>query len=86
MNTTYKVVAQNCDTPRYTVEVEGNRFFAEACVHLLTKSFRQVDITDAETGEIVYSFYRSDEWFKPTLSTLTCLELLEALYNENRAR
>lgn len=86
MNTTYKVVAQNCDTPRITVEVEGNRFTAAEYAFFLRKAFRQVEVFDKETGEVMMSFYVSDEWFAAILSEAECIALLQEKINENRAR
>lgn len=86
MNTTYKVVAQNCDTPRITVEVEGNRFAAAEYAFLLRKAFRQVDVLNNETGEVMMNFYVSDEWFAAILSEAECIALLQEKINENRAR
>lgn len=86
MNTTYKVVAQNYGTPRITVEVEGNRFAASEYACLLRKAFRQVDVFDSETGEVMMNFYASDEWFVAILSEAECIAFLQKKINENRAR
>lgn len=85
-NLTFKVVAENCETPHIRIEVEGNRFSAFEYANLLTKAFRQVDVYCNETGEVMSNSYISDDWFTPSLSVTECIAILRAKVKDNRAR
>ena len=56
MEITYKVEANNCNSPRITCEITGQaensaRFLAEN----LSRAFRDVRVICEQTGEIMYS-------------------------------
>lgn len=86
MNYTYKIIARNYETPSIEVTAEGNLFAVTEYAALLKKGFRFVEIYNNETGEVVYTFYRSDAWFNPSLSVTECIGLLKAKVKDNRAR
>lgn len=85
MNHTYKVVARNCEAPNIEITAEGNRFAVAEYVELLQKGFRFVEVYDNETGEVVYTFYRSHEWFEPTVWIAKCVDQLVIKVKNNRA-
>jgi hypothetical protein len=85
MNSTYKIVAKNYETPNIEVTAEGDLFAVSEYATLLQKGFRFVEVYNNKTGEVVYTFYRSDAWFNPSLSVTECIALLKAKVKNNRA-
>ena len=74
MEITYKVEANNCNSPRITCEITGQaensaRFLAEN----LSRAFRDVRVICEQTGEIMYSVYYNDDFKKSTMSQIDCL-------------
>ena len=77
MEFTYKVEANNCNSPRITFEVGGltdrvSKFIAEN----LALAFRDVRVTCEQTGEIMYSIYYNDDFKKTTMTEVQCLEIV----------
>ena len=77
METTYRVEASNCNSPRITFEVEGltdkaSKFLVEN----LSLAFRDVRIICEQTGEIMYSVYYNDEFKKTSMTEAKCLEIV----------
>lgn len=62
----YTVTANSCENPAITVEFKGlcGNCAVEAVATLET-AFRSVDVTDEETGEVVYTHYVGSDWFVP---------------------
>lgn len=85
MNYTYKIIAKNYETPNIEVTAEGDLFAVSEYATLLQKGFRFVEVYNNKTGEVVYTFYRDDTWFNPTLSVTECIGLLKAKVKNNRA-
>lgn len=78
-NATYTVKADNGHhRPRieYTHEaVPGDK--AKGLAILLTKAFRNVEVTNNETGEVMFTNYVSSDWFEGECSIRTILALAE---------
>ena len=55
--------------------VPGDR--AKGLAILLTKAFRNVEVTNNETGEVMFTNYISGDWFESELSISTVLALVE---------
>ena len=62
---TYRIVAESCDQFNIRISLEGKREDVMAYEAILQKSFRDITITDTETGEVMRHIYISNEWFVP---------------------
>ena len=62
---TYKITADSCDCFNIRISMEGKREDVMAYEAILQKSFRDITITETETGEVMRHIYISDEWFIP---------------------
>ena len=62
---TYRIVAESRDQFNIRISLEGKREDVMAYEAILQKSFRDITITDTETGEVMRHIYISDEWFVP---------------------
>ena len=77
MEFTYKVEANNCNSPRITFEAGGltdkaSKFLAEN----LSQAFRDVRVTCEQTGEIMYSVYYSEDFKRTKMTEVECLEIV----------
>lgn len=50
---------------------------AKGLAILLTRAFRNVEVTNNETGEVMFTNYVSDGWFESELSISTALTVAE---------
>lgn len=80
MSHTYTVTANSCSFPFTTITVEKiNYFQAMANYHVLSLAFRDVNITNAETGEVIRSEYVGEDYFAPTLTIEQAITELKRL-------
>ena len=81
---TYTVKADNgCYRPRIEFSheaVPGDK--AKPLVLLLTKAFRNVEVTNNETGEVMFTNYVSGDWFEPELAISTVLGIAEDMLDD----
>lgn len=74
---TYTLTANNGDNPRITYTQEGipecriQKLYANAQC-----SFRDVQVTCDQTGELIFQVYTSDEFFTPLLPMVHTLTVL----------
>ena len=78
----YEVVARNCNTcPKIKY---GRKNLTKATAKFvalnLARAFRQVDIINQDTGEVMLSTYVSDEFFKKEISEIEAIAMVEALF------
>ena len=75
----YEVVAKNCDTtPR--IEYSRKNLTKASAIFVaknLVRGFRQVDILNQETGEVVFARYESCEFFINEMSPTEAINLVE---------
>ena len=78
----YTVSADNCDSAKIVITLPSCDYSkARDLAHLATKSFRDVKVTNDQTGEVVMSEYKSDEWFVAAMRTHDCVhQLLNKYY------
>ena len=78
----YEVVAKNCDTaPR--IEYSRKNLTKATAIFVaanLARGFRQVDVLNQETGEVMYAFYLSDEFFEGELTEYEAMELIDRYF------
>ena len=83
-NATYTIKADNGrHRPRieYSHEaVPGHK--AKALAILLTKAFRNVEVTNNETGEVMFTSYVSGDWFEPELAISTVLSVADDMLDD----
>ena len=60
---TYRIEAESRDRFNMRIRLEGTREEVMKYKAILQQSFRDITITDTETGEIMHHAYTSDEWF-----------------------
>ena len=83
MEFTYQIIANNCNSPKITCEIDGQavrsaKFLAEN----LSRAFRDVRVICEQTGEIVYSFYYNDDFKKQSLDEISCLATIKSLLSD----
>jgi len=83
---TYIVTADSCDPLKVHIEVQGNYHQAMFYAKVLRRAFRQVEVTSADTGEVMMSHYESDEIFKPTVPYHIALMELELTVEAQKTR
>lgn len=78
----YEVVARNCNTNPKIKYSRKNLTKASALFVAtnLERGFRQVDILNQDTGEVMLSTYVSDEFFKKEISEVEAIAMVEALF------
>ena len=75
----YTVSADSCNALK--IQVSYTTTWNVACwvYNILRQAFRDVNIIDAETGQVMFSQYADDECFNPTMTTADALEQLTLL-------
>ena len=83
-NATYTIKADNgCYRPRIEFSheaVPGHK--VKGLALLLTEAFRNVEVTNNETGEVMFTNYVSGDWFESKLSISTVLSLVEDMLDD----
>ena len=76
----YEVVARNCNTcPKIKYSRKNlTKATAKFIATNLARGFRQVDILNQNTGEVMSSTYVSDEFFKGELTEIEAIAMVEA--------
>ena len=74
-------------TPKYSITATNNSFsvtfthqgaiMAQAIANLLSKAFREVQIIDEYSGEIMYNHYFSEEWCKHEISEAEAINIIK---------
>ena len=49
---------------------------------ILTKAFRNVEVTNNETGEVMFTNYVSGDWFEPELPISTVLDAIDSMLDD----
>ena len=66
MSSTYSICAENYNANSLTANFNNvPADLVEPCVEILNGGFRNVEVVDDETGEVVYQFYRGEDFFEP---------------------
>lgn len=66
MSITYTIQAENFNANSLTANFKNvPSELVESCVEILNGGFRSVEVCNDETGEVVYQFYRGEEFFEP---------------------
>lgn len=75
----YEVVARNCNTcPKIKYSRKNlTKATAKFVALNLARAFRQVDILNQDTGEVMLSTYVSDEFFKKEMSEVEAIAMVE---------
>jgi hypothetical protein len=78
----YEVVARNCKTnPKIKYSRKDmTKAMAIFVATNLIRGFRQVDILNQDTGEVMYSFYMSDDFFKAELSEYEAMAMVDSMF------
>ena len=78
----YEVVVRNCKTNPKIKYSRKNLTKASALFVAtnLERGFRQVDILNQDTGEVMRSFYMSDEFFRPSLTEYQAMEMVDSMF------
>ena len=82
--TTYKVIADNCNTcPKITYERGGlTKNTARFVATNLSQAFRRVDVLCEQTGEVMYNIYYSDDFIRPDFCELTAISVVESTLSD----
>lgn len=75
----YQVVAKN-STAQVSIEYSRKNFTKATALFAATnlmRGFRQVDIINQDTGEVMLSNYVSEEYFEKELTPYAAIELVE---------
>lgn len=83
---TYIVTADSCDPLKVHIEVQGDYHQAMFYAKVLRRAFRQVEVTSADTGEVMMSHYESDEIFNPSVPYHIALMELELTVEKQKTR
>ena len=84
---TYTLTARNGERPSITFEVSATFHWIMEMVKVAEKAFRDIQVLDDETGEVMVSKYQSSEIFgKGQLSIPFALIQLDVMCAEMRAR
>lgn len=80
--TMYEVVARNCNTnPKIKYSRENlTKATAIFVASNLVRGFRQVDILNQETGEVMFARYESDDFFCGEMSPIEAIALVESCF------
>jgi hypothetical protein len=73
----YIMTVSNMAEPRITFEITDCLMRIHSYYEIARDAFRSIEIINAETGEVVLTDYRSDEWFTPKMSCGECISQLE---------
>lgn len=78
----YEVVARNCKlNPKIKYSRKDmTKAVAYTVAVNLARAFRQVDVLNQETGEVMHSIYFSDEFFRPSLTEYEAMEMVDTLF------
>ena len=78
----YEVVAKNGDTaPRIEYSRKNlTKATAIFAASNLVRGFRQVDILNQETGEVMFARYESDGFFRGEMSPIETIALVESCF------
>lgn len=76
---TYTVCADSCNALK--IQVSFTTSWNRACwvYNILRQAFRDVNLTDGETGEVMFSQYASDACFNATMTIAEALAQLTIL-------
>lgn len=76
---TYTVSADSCNA--FKIQVSLTTTWNRACwlYNILRQAFRDVNMTDGETGEVMFSQYASAECFNPIMTVAEVMENLTIL-------
>lgn len=85
--TTYTLTARNGDTPAITFEVSATFHWIMEMVKVAEKAFRDIQVINDETGEVMVSKYQASEIFgKGQISIVSAFIQLDVMCAEMRAR
>ena len=79
----YEVIANNCSTVpsiKYSRK-DLSHAMALFVASNLARGFRQVDVLNQDTGEVMLSNYVSEEFFKEDITTLDAIKTVETMFN-----
>lgn len=85
MNKTFTIKANNGQSPLIEITYAAPSYMRmHACVKILQRGFRDIQVTCDQTGEIYLTLYKCSEMFKPETSPANALLELEeflSIYN-----
>lgn len=81
--TTYEVIANNCNTmPSIKYSRKGlSKAMAIFCACNLARGFRQVDVLNDETGEVVLANYVGEDFFENDMTPTEAINTIEAMFD-----
>lgn len=86
MNDTYTLAIDSCES-RPDIEVRFKnikREHIEEATRIASTAFRQVEATNEETGEVIFSLYVDGNWFNPSRSYGKAIDAINLLcYGED---
>ena len=78
---TYQVLADNCNMPKITYQVNGlTAKSALVCAENLSEAFRDVRVICEQTGEIMCNVYFNDGFKKTTLTEVEVIEAMQKIF------
>lgn len=81
-NYNYTVTFSNCENPRCEMRFEGvSKPLAANLVAIGLSAFRDIQVVNNDTGEIVYNRYTSDEWFEASKTVARVVDELYTTYH-----
>ena len=79
---TYTVTAENRCNPYITYCLKGlTKKAAYFATQNLCAAFRAIEVIDEEMGEVVYSHYEGDEFFRPSATVVEAIARVNAVFS-----
>lgn len=86
MNDTYTLAVNSCES-RPDIEARFKnikREHIEEATRIAATAFRQIEVTNEETGEVIFSMYIDCDWFNPSRHYGTAIDAINLLcYGED---
>ena len=85
MKDTYTLAIDSCESrPQIDVRFKNiKREHIEEAARIASTVFRQVEVTNEETGEVIFSLYVDCDWFNPTTTYGEAIDAINRLCYKN---
>ena len=83
MKNSYSITANSCCFPSVELKIISvNWHQMHQYLAVIKRAFREIEILNDDTGEVMFRHYESDEMFSPLLSIGECISAIEDLKKE----
>ena len=83
MKNSYSITANSCCFPSIELKINGvNWHQMQHYLTIIKRAFREIEILNDDTGEVMLRYYESDEMFSPLLSIGECISAIEDVKKE----